>query len=180
MNPTPISRMQAATSSGDRSIRAPAASSTSALPLAPDAARLPCYAMFPPAPATTKAAAVEILNVPIPSPPVPQVSIKGLRSMCTRAASSRITLAAAAISSMVSPFILRAIRIPAICACVASPAMMSPMTSCMSSKLRFCPSTSLRIADLISTRNQAGAADCTKKLRSRSCPKSVKIDSGWN
>ena len=40
----------------------PAASSTSALPDFEDIERFPCFATFPPAAATTKAEAVEILN----------------------------------------------------------------------------------------------------------------------
>ena len=39
-----------------------------------DTDRLPCLATVNPAPATTKAVVVEILNVCRPSPPVPQVS----------------------------------------------------------------------------------------------------------
>ena len=40
-------------------------------------ARLPCLATRTPAPATTNATTVEMLNVPPPSPPVPQVSSRG-------------------------------------------------------------------------------------------------------
>ncbi len=40
------------------------------------AARLPCLTTGTPQAATTIAAAVEILTVPAPSPPVPQVSIR--------------------------------------------------------------------------------------------------------
>ena len=55
-------------------------SSRSALPqpAGPVMERLPCLATCTPAPATTKAATVEMLNVPAPSPPVPQVSTSGL------------------------------------------------------------------------------------------------------
>ena len=55
----------------------PRASRMSALPHWLDNDRLPCLATFTPAPATTKAATVEILNVQAPSPPVPQVSSSG-------------------------------------------------------------------------------------------------------
>ena len=48
-------------------MRAPSASSTSALPLRDVAERLPCFATGTPAPATTKAAAVETLNVARPA-----------------------------------------------------------------------------------------------------------------
>src|SRR5664280_36346 len=53
----------------------PSAARTSAEPHADETARLPCFATGAPAPATTKAAAVETLNVPSPSPPVPHTSI---------------------------------------------------------------------------------------------------------
>ena len=42
--------------------------------LAEETARLPCFATGTPAPATTNAAVVETLNVPWPSPSVPQTS----------------------------------------------------------------------------------------------------------
>jgi hypothetical protein len=54
----------------------PAASRTSALPDFDEMDRLPCFATLPPAAATTKAEAVDILNNPRPSPPVPQVSTR--------------------------------------------------------------------------------------------------------
>ena len=57
------------------SIRTPSASSTSAEPDRDVIARLPCFATGTPAAATTRAAVVEMLNVPLPSPPVPHVSI---------------------------------------------------------------------------------------------------------
>ena len=47
--------------------------------------RLPCLATWQPAPAATNALAVEMLNVPAPSPPVPTVSTRG--SPCTVPAS---------------------------------------------------------------------------------------------
>ena len=75
-NPMPISRIDRAASSGVTSVmRTPKASRTSALPLLLDIDRLPCLATCAPAPAITIATAVETLNVPEPSPPVPQVSI---------------------------------------------------------------------------------------------------------
>ena len=74
---------------------------------------------FAPAAAATRALAVEILKVPAASPPVPQVSNRcGLRTS-TRMASSRMTWAAAAISSTVSPFMCRPTRKPPICAGLA-------------------------------------------------------------
>ena len=55
-------------------MRTPRCSSTSADPQRELIERLPCFATCTPAPATTNAAAVETLNVPEASPPVPQVS----------------------------------------------------------------------------------------------------------
>ena len=54
----------------------PRAASTSAEPLRLVMPRLPCLATGTPAAAATRAAAVEMLKVCEPSPPVPQVSIK--------------------------------------------------------------------------------------------------------
>src|SRR3990167_7930715 len=76
MKPTPTSLTQRATCSGVSSRLTPAASITSALPDLLDTERLPCLATLPPAAATTKAEAVEILKVCTPSPPVPQVSTR--------------------------------------------------------------------------------------------------------
>src|SRR3546814_5766643 len=71
MKPMPVCSMQRATCSGVRSITAPNASSTSALPDLLDTLRLPCLAIRHPAAAATNIDAVEILNVCAPSPPVP-------------------------------------------------------------------------------------------------------------
>ena len=60
---------------GDRSVRMPSASSTSAAPERDEAARLPCFATGTPQAATTIATAVETFSVFWPSPPVPQTSI---------------------------------------------------------------------------------------------------------
>ena len=62
--------------SGDNSMAIPSASRTSAEPHFELTERLPCLATRTPAPATTNAAAVEILKVPMQSPPVPQVSTR--------------------------------------------------------------------------------------------------------
>src|SRR3546814_7457658 len=76
MKPMPVCSMQRATCSGVRSITAPNASSTSALPDLLDTLRLPCLAIRHPAAAATNIDAVEILNVCAPSPPVPTMSMK--------------------------------------------------------------------------------------------------------
>ena len=67
--------MQREIVSGDASIFTPSSLSTSAEPEREEIARLPCFATGTPAPATTKAAQVETLKVPLPSPPVPHVSM---------------------------------------------------------------------------------------------------------
>ena len=58
------------------SMSTPSASSTSAEPEREVKLRLPCLATGTPAPATTNAAAVEMLSVPTRPPPVPQVSTR--------------------------------------------------------------------------------------------------------
>ena len=58
----------------------PSASSTSAEPEADETARLPCFATPAPAAAATSAAAVEMLSVRAPSPPVPAVSTRSARA----------------------------------------------------------------------------------------------------
>ena len=81
--PMPASSTQRRTPSGDSEITTPSASSTSALPHRDEAARLPCLATGHPAPAATSAAAVEMLKVPAPSPPVPHVSTASTESGTT-------------------------------------------------------------------------------------------------
>ena len=71
----------------------PSVSTTSAepqseAPLSPDIERFPCLATLSPAPATTNAVAVETLNVPEASPPVPHVSTSISRSVPVSAAVS--------------------------------------------------------------------------------------------
>ena len=87
----------------------PNASNTSAEPTRLDAERLPCLATGMPAAAATNATAVEILNVPAPSPPVPQVSIKGVGSGTGEAGSEEDcwckTCAMPASSAAETPFI---------------------------------------------------------------------------
>ena len=145
MNPMPVVSMQRATCSGARSIFAPSASSTSALPHCDDIARFPCFATRAPAPAATNAAHVLTLNDPLASPPVPHVSSSG-PSTSTRAACSRITAPMPAISSTVSPFIRSAVANAANCAGVAAPDISSCMQAAASVSLRSARSTSFAIA----------------------------------
>ena len=96
----------------------PSVSSTSAEPALLLADRLPCLTTFTPAAATIIAAAVEMLNVPRMSPPVPQVSrITSLEaSQGTAIDLSRITPAVPTSSSTVVPFAASPISSPPICA----------------------------------------------------------------
>src|SRR3954470_6212574 len=145
MKPKPASSMQRATAPGARSMRAPSASRTSALPDSPVAERLPCLARAQPAPAAIRAAVVETLNVGRP-PPVPAVSTRSWRSHGTGVARARIVLARPASSSTVSPFVRRAMRKAAICASDAFPAMISASTADASSWARSWPDASASMA----------------------------------
>ena len=93
----------------------PSCSRQSAEPLLLDIERLPCFATGIPAAAITNDAVVETLNVPVPSPPVPTMSITSVSCFTWRAL-LLITSAQAVISSIVSPFIRSAVRNDAICA----------------------------------------------------------------
>ena len=142
MKPKPSSSMDCAIWPADSSRRKPSSSRTSALPEADETARLPCFATPAPAAAATRAAAVEMLNVLAPSPPVPAVSTRSTRVGRTSITWARMASAAPAISSAVSPFRRSAIRKPPIWAGVASPAMIVPMTSRASLRVRLSPSSS--------------------------------------
>ncbi len=124
-NPIPTRSMQRATPSPSRSITTPSDSSTSAEPHRDDAARFPCLATRTPAPATTSAVVVEMLNVCDRSPPVPQVSMSGpaVASSATGTGSvcSSIVRTSAASSVGVSPLARSATAKAAICASVALP-----------------------------------------------------------
>src|SRR5690606_13189308 len=129
---------------GVRSRRSPRASSTSALPQRLETARLPCLATTAPAAAATSAAAVEMLKVLLPSPPVPTMSTNGPRRgrICT--AWARMARAQPVISATVSPFMRRATRNPATWAGVAAPRITASMAAAACSSDRSWPSTSRR------------------------------------
>jgi hypothetical protein len=79
-------------------------------------------------------AAVEILNVLAPSPPVPTISTKPLPSLTgTLLANSRITAAAAVISDTVSTLIRSPVRIAAICSGITWPLIIWRIKSVISS-----------------------------------------------
>ena len=87
---------------------APIDSRTSALPVEPDIALLPCFATVIPIDETSNAVAVDMFNVLAPSPPVPHVSRTGV-FICTETDFCLIMLAIPAISSAVSPLKRRAV-----------------------------------------------------------------------
>ncbi len=199
MNPKPTSSMQRATAAGLRSILAPSASRTSALPDRPVAERLPCLASAQPAPAAMKAAVVETLNVGRP-PPVPAVSSRSARAVTTGVASSRIVRASPATSSTVSPFVRSAIRNAAVSTSEALPVMTSPSTAAVSScersrrearasiaavrtalgMARAKEGTGSAGATCSSARRERRRAQPRRKFASSSLPASVSTDSGWN
>ena len=131
MKPIPASLTHRSTPSGPSKMFTPRASKTSALPVEPDMARLPCLATCTPAPATTNAAAVEMLNHSLPLPPVPHVSTVSTPGLTCRE-TSRITDAMPAISSGVSPFMRSAVTNEPNWASVASPPMICAITSAAS------------------------------------------------
>jgi hypothetical protein len=112
----------------------PSASSTSALPDLLDTLRLPCFATFAPAAADTNMVAVEMLKVCAPSPPVPTISTKfELSCTSTCRANSRITVAAAVISPMVSFLTRKPVMIAADITGESSPRMMRRIRCSISS-----------------------------------------------
>src|SRR5262245_53289785 len=156
----PTSSTHWATRAGGNSRLMPRVSTTSAEPHRLEAERLPCLATFSPVPATTNAVAVEMLKVPVASPPVPQVSISISRSVPvsaastsprvrTRATLSRITSAKPVSSSTVSPFMRSAVRKAATWAWVAPPDMIASMAAAASRRVRSRRSTRVRIASTI-------------------------------
>src|SRR5256714_13783780 len=100
----PISSRHFSETSGDADTFTPKAPRTSALPHLLLAARLPCFATGKPAPALTKAAAVETLKVFAALEPVPAVSIKHSWLEVIRVARARIAPTNPARYSTVSPF----------------------------------------------------------------------------
>ena len=132
--------------SGVRSRPTPSASSTSALPVRLETARLPCLATATPHEATTMAEVVEMLKVPALSPPVPQVSSTGARLVRMGGTRSRIAAAMPAISSGVSPFMRSATARAPIWAGVASPSRICSMLARANSGGRSSRSTARAMA----------------------------------
>ena len=115
----------------------PRASSRSALPQRLETERLPCLATVTPLPATTKAVVVEMLKVPAPSPPVPQVSTTADPGAWIRVARRRMTRAAPASSSKVSPLVASAAMNAPIWALESVPEKISSIISDISDSERF-------------------------------------------
>src|ERR1700716_981590 len=150
MKPIAASRTQRPTCSGERSILTPSEANTSAAPERDDNARLPCLATGTPAPATMKAAQVETLTDPEPSPPVPTTSIASAGAV-TRNILLRIADTAPVISSTVSPRTLSAISNPPICEGVASPDIMLSKVDAASSRDNVAPVATFPMIDLRSS-----------------------------
>jgi hypothetical protein len=131
--------MQRATPSGPRSITTPRASSTSAEPASDDDARPPCLQTGTPAPATTMAAIVDTLILPLRSPPVPQVSMS---RACSSGPTGTIVDASSmartrpVISSTVSPLQRSPKMNAVICTGVARPPSISARTAPASAEAR--------------------------------------------
>ena len=100
--------------------------------------RFPCLATAQPAPAATRAAAVEMLKVDGP-PPVPAVSTRSSRPASTPAARRRIVRARPASSATVSPLERSAIRKAAVCTSLERPSMISSRTAVAWSAVRLSP-----------------------------------------
>ena len=150
MKPMPASLMQRVTPCGVNSMFTPSAASTSAAPERDERARLPCLATATPAPATIKAAQVEILKEPEASPPVPTTSIAS-GGAATRSIFSRIAVTAPVISSTVSPRTRSAMSSAPICEGVASPDIIVSNPRAASSRLSVAPVAALAINPLSSS-----------------------------
>src|ERR1700722_1817638 len=149
MKPRPALRMHAPIISGEMSILTPSAVSTSALPEREESARLPCFATGTPAPATMKAAQVEMLKEPEASPPVPTTSTASAGA-ATVSIFARIAVTAPVISSTDSPRTRSAISRPPICEGVTSPDIMLSKASNAASGLNAAPAATCPISALMS------------------------------
>src|SRR5262245_38274664 len=150
MKPMPASLTQRPTLSGARSILTPSEASTSAAPERDDSARLPCFATGTPLPATMKAAQVETLTEPEPSPPVPTTSMASAGG-ATRSILPRIAATAPVISSTVSPRTRSASNRPPLGDGVASPDLMASKADAASSRDSVAPVATFPIIDFRSS-----------------------------
>mmetsp|Transcript_36555 Transcript_36555/g.114541 ORF Transcript_36555/g.114541 Transcript_36555/m.114541 type:complete len:229 (+) Transcript_36555:434-1120(+) len=128
MKPTPHFSTHSATFSGSSSILMPSASSTSAEPHMDDTERLPALQVLQPAAAASTAAAVEMLMVCAPSPPVPTMS-RSLPVAGTVRQALYIPATMPEISSGVSPLRRSSARSAPTCVASAPPRMTSQASS---------------------------------------------------
>ena len=151
MKPMPVSWMHCATACGESVIGTPSASSTSALPDLLETLRPPCLLTRAPAAAATNIVQVEMLKVCEPSPPVPTMSTRWVRSATlTLTEHSRMTCAAAVISPMVSFLTRRPVSSAAVMVGDISPAMMRRISVSISSwKISRCSMTRVRASVLV-------------------------------
>ena len=159
--------------SGSRSSLTPSASSTSALPHLLDAARFPCLATGTPAPAATNAAAVEMLIVCAPSPPVPTMSSTSGNPCSTRTLRSRIARAAPTISSGVSPLAASATSRAVVRIGEIVSSMIAPNARAVSSALKSCPANSVRNSaekSFIAARSPESSPQSSRRRASGSTP----------
>ena len=122
--------------SGSKSILILRASKTSPDPHFEETALLPCLATFVPMLAKSRAEAVEILRVFMPSPPVPQVSIQSLTF--TLLDFSLRTKTPPAISSETSPFSDNRVKKLKISSSLAFPVINISKAVLLSSKVKSC------------------------------------------
>mmetsp|Transcript_83856 Transcript_83856/g.237112 ORF Transcript_83856/g.237112 Transcript_83856/m.237112 type:complete len:290 (+) Transcript_83856:522-1391(+) len=146
MKPIPHCATHSPTFSAVRAIEMPRASSTSAEPHCDETDRLPALAVLQPQAAARSAAAVEILMVCAPSPPVPTMS-SILPSTATGTHASFIAATKPATSAGVSPFRRMSMRHEATWIWSA-PCRMAPQTSFASSLVRLSPATSFSMYGL--------------------------------
>ncbi len=122
----------------DASKLIPSSANTSAVPVLLVILRFPCFATRTPHAAIAIAAAVLMLNVFAPSPPVPHVSTTGRVPPVRHCIESRIATAAPASSSAVSPFCECKTRNSRIDASSASPLSIQAMQDRIWSAVKSC------------------------------------------
>ena len=161
----------------------PSSRSTSAEPHCEVEAMFPCFATTTPAPAAMKAAVVETLKVPAPSPPVPTMSTGSRSPTSIFTPASPMALAAPASSAAVTWFLASAVRNEASSISPTSPERIAAKKPSHSPSDRLSPSSARRSAAL---RTDGGAAlrmcrpvASSTKFASCRMPSGVPIDSGW-
>ena len=89
-----------------------------------------------------------MLKVPLPSPPVPQVSIASGRRWATGTERRRMAAAAPAISSTVSPLVASAASSAAWTGASSAPSISAPISSSISARPRSSPEITRRRASV--------------------------------